>query len=206
MYSVQELSEIVSAVVGQKIEDGSFDEVIAGAVDDYLTKHPVDITALEGLDISVGSLDADGLVTGEEIIEKMSGYSFTLGDNANFTWEKIYAGAVKNGNKLTLVLAINVTKTAAYTSSTVTGSFTLPASVIAKLIPTTIGGYTALALSKVQCVDNTNTIVEVKHLVLKDADNNQVNFLLYGSDISNLVQNTKYYIRYELTLLLSDSL
>ena len=52
MYSVQELSEIVSTVVGQKIEDGAFDEVVAGAVDDYLTEHPVDITALEGQDIA----------------------------------------------------------------------------------------------------------------------------------------------------------
>ena len=58
MYSVQELSEIVSAVVGQKIEDGSFDETLAGLVDDYLTEHPVDITALEGQTIAPAVVNA----------------------------------------------------------------------------------------------------------------------------------------------------
>ena len=84
MYSEKELTTIINQVVGEYIEADALDESIADAVDDYLTEHPVDITALEGQDISLatltstgdvdvgGDLDVSGSVSGAEIIEKLS--------------------------------------------------------------------------------------------------------------------------------------
>ena len=63
MYSEQELTKIIGEVFDQKIEAGAFNDSIADAVDAYLTEHPVDITALEGLDISVGSLTSTGAIS-----------------------------------------------------------------------------------------------------------------------------------------------
>ena len=84
MYSVQELSEIVSVVIGQKIEDGSFDEVIAGAVDDYLTEHPVDITALEGQTI------APAVVNASTSMSAPSGSFTSLNGESNPSVKPIY--------------------------------------------------------------------------------------------------------------------
>ena len=81
MYSEQELTTTIGQVLDSKIEDGSFGGIISDAVDAYLVEHPVDITALEGQDVELASLDATGLITGGEIVEKMSGYSFTKGSN-----------------------------------------------------------------------------------------------------------------------------
>ena len=204
MYSVQELSEIVSVVIGEKIEDGSFDEVIAGAVDDYLTEHPVDITALEGLDISVGSLDADGLVTGAEIVEKMSGYSYTATSKENVTLTISYAGVVKNGNKITFACAGTFKRTDDITGwNCPIAKFNIPASIGAKLYESTIGGTTALAFSQMYLASGYASGKVVPCLTIKNSDTQiQVNFY----SLTEAVVNTDYLFRYEITFLLSDNL
>ena len=137
MYSEKELSVLVYQAVGQYIEDGAFDEITADAVDAYLVEHPVDITALEGLDISVGSLDADGLVTGAEIVEKMSGYEFDA-SIAHADVSIVYASVVKNGNKITFVIFGNVAPTEDITSGDINlGAFNIPTTIGAKLYPYT---------------------------------------------------------------------
>ena len=203
MYSVQELSEIISAVVGQKIEDGSFDEVVAGAVDDYLTEHPVDITALEGLDISVGSLDADGLITGGEIIEKMSGYSFV--QVANY-WTPVYCGIVKNGNKLTFVVFGSYTYDETDQHDTITlGNFKVPSDIFSKLYPYEIGVVsTMLAGQKVQLFTAYNNAVD-KYCDIQKGSNNQIQVSLRGMSQS-MTDGTEYFFRIEQTFLLSDNL
>ena len=201
MYSVQELSEIVSAVVGQKIEDGSFDEVVAGAVDDYLTEHPVDITALEGLDISVGSLDATGLVTGGEIIEKMSGYSAV---GVQFSAETlVYVGVVKNGNKITFVIF------AKFNESTITGSnktlvrFTIPSAIGAKLYPYTIGASENILDDKVVPAFSAIATKADVYCSIYKASNVTLDF---NVNIQNLTAETNYIFRWETTFLLDDNL
>ena len=196
MYSVQELSEIVSVVVGQKIEDGSFDEVIAGAVDDYLTENPIDVTALEGLDISVGSLDADGLVTGAEIIEKMTGYSYS---NSNPNFSPAYAGVVKNGNKVTLVIAGTLTPP---TISTLyyLGAFQIPAELYDKIYPIT-GDDVAyptieLTISYASKVTGYGSI--------EKTNDNKLRCGVYVP--SAATANQAYYLRVEVTFLLSENL
>lgn len=58
MYSEQELSKIIKEVFDAEVASGEFDETIADYVDAYLVEHPVDITALEGQDVEVKSLEA----------------------------------------------------------------------------------------------------------------------------------------------------
>ena len=201
MYSVQELSEIVSAVVGEKIEDGSFDEVIAGAVDDYLTEHPVDITALEGLDISVGSLDATGLVTGGEIIEKMSGYDYRHESaiDAKGTYTHVYTGVVKNGNKLTFVNAFKLNLTATDTGTAYCDTFLVPEAIGDKIFP----AFTTLVDSrKISAFASATDIVEINSYCVK----NSAVSLTFAIGLSGLAAEKDYYIRQELTILLSDDL
>ena len=202
MYSVKELSEIISAVIDEKIEGGSFDEVIAGAVDDYLEEHPVDITALEGLDISVGSLDADGLVTGAEIIEKMSGYSFQ--PHADISTNGItltYVGVCKNGNKVTFVIAGSFDSTKTPPTSTYLGTFTIPSAVGSKLYPMT-GTY--VDLKNVILLKSASSNVEKVFGMYKNTDTS-FGSLAIGLD-AGFDGSSSYVFRYEATFLLSDNL
>ena len=144
MYSEQELTKIIKVVFEEELESGALDDLVSDAVDAYLVENPVDITALEGKDVELASLDATGLITGGEIVEKMSGYSFSPASNANFTYEYVYAGVVKNGNKITFVIAANLTKGAGADRLASIGGFTIPASVGAKLFPTQVGAYSFL--------------------------------------------------------------
>ena len=54
--------------------------------------------SLTGKDIAPRNVDATGKVSGAEIIENMSGYSFTKGVDTNLDFD--YVGVVKNGNKI----------------------------------------------------------------------------------------------------------
>ena len=201
MYSEQELSRIIKVVMEEELGDGVFDEAIAGAVDAYLEEHPVDITALEGLDISVGSLDADGLVTGGEIVEKMSGYSFTRVGSGLTNWTPIYVGACKNGNKMTFV--IFGTYNASSPSAQALGTFSIPQAVADKLFPYQLGADERVLDTKVTPFFSGLTsyktgIIEIE----KHSSLSQITFSLRPID---LVAETTYYFRAEVTFLLSDN-
>ena len=203
MYSEKELETIIHEVVGDYIEEGAFDESIAEAVDAYLTEHPVDITALEGLDISVGSLDADGLVTGAEIVEKMSGYSFTSDTpSADYTKEDIYVGVCKNGNKITFVIFTKIKATNTLSNERL-GLFSIPNAVGVKLIPTQIGDYEYLDNRKLSIINEDENFADVI-LYIQKYSNTDIAFAIKG--LSTLTLNKDYYIRIEVTFLLSNSL
>lgn len=205
MYSVQELSEIVSVVVGEKIEDGSFDEVVAGAVDDYLTEHPVDITALEGLDISVGSLDADGLVTGAEIVEKMSGYSASfVATMTNGTITPIYLGVCKNGNKLTCVAFFSVNWSGTPAGSNNICYITLPQDVYDKLYPYTISGQDNVLECKPVTIHKGVTSFSSEVLEVFKTTSNRIGMALIMPN--GITENEDYFTRFEVTFLLSENL
>ena len=105
------------------------------------------VSAIAGQNIAPSNVAATGNITAASIIENMSGYTFDLGTGTeNLDREVIYAGAVKNGNKLTLVVALNVTRTDTLggTMGLTIGEFFIPQAVLNKLIPTLIGGYNFL--------------------------------------------------------------
>lgn len=166
------------------------------------------VSAIAGQTIAPGVVNATASVnapaiTGDSIVETMLGYGFTKGTStANTTLEFVYAGVVKNGNKLTFVIAANVTKLSNGYNQTL-GTFSMPVSVWNKLYPVTIGGYDYLAKGKANCVQNSDlSIVQVDYEVKKyGADAILIDFHNVG-----LTVNDKSYLRIELTFLLSENL
>ena len=202
MYSEQELTNVIKAVFEQELEDGALDENVSDAVDAYLVEHPVDITALEGQDISCNSVDADATITGAEIIEKMSGYSFTK--TLGYDWTPIYVGICKNGNKLTFVVFGTYTF-ATGDSSSAFGQFTIPNDVSDKLYPYTLGGETKMLDSKpVSFYSLRNNKVEMLCDITKPTQG-KINVNLI-SGFAQMTNGTTYVFRIECTFLLSENL
>lgn len=145
-----------------------------------------------------------GAITGDSIIENMSGYSFIAPTaSTNVTQEIIYASAVKNGNKLTVVIFEKVVCTDTPLSNYLTlGAFSLPASVLAKLYPTTIDGANFLDNRTVSFFKSLSTAVDLKAYCQKGGSG--ITLMVYG--VQNLTHNTDYFARYELTFLLSDNM
>lgn len=198
MYSEQELSIIIHDVVGDYIEEGAFDESIASAVDAYLEENPVDITALEGQDVELNSLDATGLVTGGEIVEKMSGYSFIKSSSQGQYYDLSYVGVCKNGNKITFVVAgkMNFPNN---TDIYGIGNFTIPTEVGAKLYPITGN---QLAFLSVNAQVNYASRIVVSGIFGKNSNTN-IDVRIYAG---GLTAETDYYFRIEQTFLLSENL
>lgn len=210
MYTEQQLTAIIKEVFEAELASGALDEKVSDAVDAYLVEHPVDITALEGLDISVGSLDADGLVTGGEIVEKMSDvYDIRPQVVSDHTITSVYGGIVKNGNKLTIAIAFKVVKSSSATQSINTFyRIVLPKAIWDKLYPTTIGGNAILSTKKVSCFTTFTASVDAYMWTQKDSSTDTSGQLTLGFNSGNLNANdeTEYFVRYEETFLLSDNL
>ena len=133
----------------------------------------------------------------------MTGYSFTEGSAvAEVSRTIVYAGAVKTGNKLTLVITGTLNMTTSISSRQVTlGNFTLPAAVASKLYPYNIG----ISVLDVRQVDTASAFNS--HLLLDgftQKSGNNVFFYIIAKN--TMVLDTRYYFRYELTFLLSDNL
>lgn len=151
-----------------------------------------------------GNISATGKITGGEIVENMSGYSFTkASDTTSNTFSYVYAGAVKNGNKLTLVLAFNVTKLASAASG-LCGDFSIPTSIMSKLYPVSISGNSYLARGKVQGSDQSNylSFYEIPFSCYKSGST-EIRFTFNNN---NIPANATAYIRIEMTFLLSENL
>ena len=157
------------------------------------TNQPVEKT--EGFDVEVQDLMEQG--------EPMSGYSFRFIPKENLTIEGIYAGAVKNGNKLTLVLACNLTRTDTVVGDPIAGEFTVPSDILSKLYPTLIGSDNYLDLKEIDAWVNDTSKKTIATFMKKS---NTLNVVLNVTNVNSLVANTKYYYRYEVTFLLSDNL
>lgn len=151
-----------------------------------------------------GTLNASK-ITGGEITENMQGYYFTENTNDNITATPIYTGAVKNGNKLTLVYFAKIRRTGDITNDySLFGHFVIPEQVGAKIFPYALG--------------QSNNIAANKTLTAFKAKNNGVNFLgniskgsntrfyveAYGLNAIDI--NVDYVFRFEVTFLLNESL
>ena len=81
MYSEQELSRIIKVVFEEELSDGVFDDLVSDAIDAYLVENPVDITALEGKDIEVKSIEAtDAIKYLGKIIDTAGNLRFNEGN------------------------------------------------------------------------------------------------------------------------------
>ena len=156
------------------------------------------ITISGNLTVS-GTVSASN-VAADELMENMSGYSFTKStSSANTTLSYIYAGVVKTGNKITFVLALDVTKINA--ESLVIGSFTVPSAIFNKLYPIQVGLYEYLALGDLAVVDDSLNAGKIRYYVYK-ASGNVVKISCNTADLTS----TQTYVRLEVTFLLSDNL
>lgn len=168
----------------------------------HLLVHYQDGTSQDLGAIFQGNVNITGNFTADSIIENMSGYSFTK-RTEDLTWEAIYAGCVKNGNKLTFVVFGKITAPNATWGRLC--YFSIPSIVASKLYPYTIGGANVLDNRKLDFTlsSSRNTIVEGKYLIEK-VGYGGVYFQLENLD--NLTQGEEYYFRIEQTFLLSDNL
>lgn len=166
------------------------------------------VGAIAGQDIAPANVSATTSisapsVTGDSIIENMSGYSYADLSHPNITVNYIYAGVAKTGNKLTVVLAFNATPTTIDSTLTSIGRFILPAAVLANLYTTTIAGYgDALSVGEISFYQYINNPKNIPFLVQKGSTGITIN--IYNSSVWSA--NTTYYGRLELTFLLGDNL
>ena len=152
----------------------------------------------------VGNLEVDGSITGDEIVEKMSGYSFVKPTNQAL--EIIYAGIVKNGNKLTMVLfgALTPTSNISVDTATELGTFNLAAEVKPKIIWYQSGDLTYVtAEGKVPLTYTVANSIEGQFYFRANAQGNEV-VKVYNKQQLNA--GTTYHFRIEQTFLLSDNL
>ena len=154
--------------------------------------------------LSYNSTD-DIIETEKPIVENVDDYSYTEGSKENITINTIYAGVAKNGNKLTLVAFVSITRSDTVSGGFATfGSFAIPTAVLAKLYPYEIGDSSI-------AIDYKNLNAYKKTDASSQALNFYVEKTLTGVDLTftgvNLLDaNDEYVIRIEETFLLSDNL
>jgi len=151
-----------------------------------------------------GNLAVTGDITGGSIIENMSGYGLTMGTSAYATIEGVYAGIVKNGNKLSFALSLNITKTSSYAYVVQLAYFSLPANIANKLVPNFLDSATMLMALEAQAFPSDYQKVSVDIGVAKSG--NGFNVYLLSNQLNALTANTEYNLRIEGTFLLSQNL
>lgn len=139
------------------------------------------------------------LVTGDEIVEKMTGYTpYKGGTSAGFSYD--YIGICKNGNKLTFVLSGSFTPTAQTPSSVTIASIYVPAEVASKLVNNGLG---ALEYNVMRFYKDFTTYVE-KTLAIVKRNDGSIAISIYGATTGFEIGET-YYYRIESTMLLSEN-
>ena len=135
--------------------------------------------------------------------EPMSGYTAVLNTVQNLTIENVYIGVMKNGNLLSMVMAVNLTKTGNLSSSQQRiGTINVPGNIAAKLHPTYVGQYQFLDNQKINAWRTYSASVPCNCFIEKNGTD--INF--FNNSFDDLSVNEKYYLRYEVNFLLSDPL
>ena len=144
-------------------------------------------------------------VKADEIIENMSGYSVAFETfPADLEIEPVYSGIVKNGNKLTVVTAFNITRKGDIVNG-LAWEFVIPSAISSKLYPTRIGSYDYLSVNNVDAWASDTSSKSLQIYSTKSGSGN-IHYGTNGTPISALTLNTKYYVRIENTFLLSENL
>lgn len=145
-------------------------------------------------------------IKGDSIIENMEGYSFAINNVTGTTIA--YVGCVKNGNKLTFVVAGSVVKSADTPYNAELGTFSIPVDIANKLYPLTEGILTIDIKNIGFFVSSdlaTTPISKNAQFAKHPTDADKITLKILGFS-SNLTNDSKYYFRWESTFLLSDNL
>ena len=210
---------IVTLSDGQTIDAGNVKQVssfsingsqhLIAAFNDGTTQ---DLGAIFTGNINIsGNINATGSVTAgsvaaDSIIENMSGYSMVAGVPTGYSKSEVYGGVVKNGNKLTLVYACTIIMSSTLPTGTqYLCTIHVPVSVGSKLH--VVAGALTVAVNPVCAlsVDFSTPTVNITGNCLKPA-NDGVVISVSNADLNTLVVGKEYYLRFEYTFLLSDSL
>ena len=145
----------------------------------------------------------DEIKAQKPVIEVMNGYAFTKKSPSNATFDYKYFGAVKNGNKLTLSLLMDVTLTQEIGQGVPLeiGNITIPSSIGSKLKSSALG---YISLNDVACSKSIAQAAKHINVILAKYANTTLGII--GYQLSNLEVGSLYSMRYEVTLLLSDNL
>lgn len=162
-----------------------------------------DLGAIFSGDINIsGTLNATK-ITGDEIVETMTGYSVTLPtSSANASVNSIFVGVSKTGNKITFVIFASITKL----TSTVVAlyyNFEIPSAVGDKLYTYQIGGYDYLDNNDVTGVQKSDFARKQVGYSVTKPSYHSVSFAI---TTEGLTQNEETYVRIEKTFLLSENL
>ena len=160
--------------------------------------------SISGNITATGTIDG-GTVTGNEIIEKMVGYSFT---KVNANQNIVYAGASKTGNKLTLVVFETYTSDGTDNDIQI-GYFDIPSAIGSNLYPYTVGlvDY-VLNQQSIALFDDNSQSSEAKMAKLEvlKGSNTRLFFNLRRLSNASLENGHTYVLRAEVTFLLSANL
>lgn len=189
----------LSLTNGDELEAGDLKPVTSFAINasQHLIVNYGDGTSQDLGAIFSGNVNIDGNLTGNSIIENMSGYSFTKNESSQFTIS--YAGVVKNGNKITFAIA-GIMNIPAFIERIDLGYFTIPLSVGKKLFP--IGNTLFLSYKVVPFYKAYNSKVDVDVNTIKTSDTK----IAVATYPKTLEIGIDYSFRYEITFLLSDNL
>lgn len=188
-------------------------------VNTYDTYEKSEIDSLLSLYATVSYVDAQlatkaslsgatftGSIKAPEVLELMSGYGF---DNSTLSSgiTPVYIGAVKTGNKLTLVWCVSFAKTASTPNNIRFGRITVPVSISQKIavLPDDQYNRCALITCPIFDQDDYSTPSATKYSAIEVSQNG--GWLQAGiNQVQDLTNDKTYYIRVEVTFLLSDSL
>lgn len=147
-----------------------------------------------------GDITATGKITGGEIVENMSGYSFErVEENTELTI--LYAGVVKNGNKITFVIFGKYNRPAVNPKiNPYLGKFIMPMEVASKIQPWS--GF-FVDSKNIPFFASASTISN-KVVGTEKRDATSIQFVAYGTH--TLTEATDYMFRVEETFLLSENL
>lgn len=180
--------------------------VVTRATRAYITSDDVIIVtynksqmdSLLALKADLSGANFTGAITAPSIIETMTGYSFS--QMSATLWTPIYIGAVKTGNKLTIVLSGTFNRGDSGSGNPNLCYVRIPSQVGAKLFPWTEQVLEQKVINFQKSAFN-QTAIQIR--TVKE-DNSTLRYQIYGID--TLDASTDYYFRIEQTFLLSDSL
>ena len=148
-----------------------------------------------------GNVNIDGNLTANSIIENMSGYIYEK-ENIGADLTPIFVSAVKNGNKLTCVWFLSLSATKTDYSAHSFGDITMPDNILIRLVPFSLSGIDNLLDVKVIPLYNEYNAKIDANLILQKYTHS-ITPKLY---VKGLTIGTRYLLRYEVTMLLNDSL
>lgn len=207
MYSKKQIETMASDVAKEEISQAEID------VNQIESFNEAVIGALSGEDITPKDVSATGDITAPSIVETMSGYSFS--DTALAVGiNPVYIGVCKNGNKLTLVYALEIDASELEVSQPRFGRILIPEEIGNKIYALPDDQYNTISGSLVPMYEKGSYSapkysVPIIGSIVRTGVGTGKNALIFGINgfASPTYDMTKtYFLRFEITFLLSENL